>query len=148
MAPLASSQSTQLGMMGAVVPLSASPDPVRLQSPDGGEVAAGASVLRSTPRSYETLHQKSHGFGTLLKAAVEFPHVDFLREGKMYAPRLERSLQGRRELALGRTFRVHLLALERKIDAHIPIDHPILCWLVEFVGDLASKYLVGVDRQD
>ena len=42
-------------------------------------------------------------------------------------------------------FRVHLLALERKIDAHIPIDHPILCWLVEFVGDLASKYLVSVD---
>ena len=40
---------------------------------------------------------------------------------------------------------MHLLALERKIDAHIPIDHTILCWLVEFVGDLASKYLVGVE---
>ena len=42
-------------------------------------------------------------------------------------------------------FRVRLLALERNIDAHIPIDHSILCWLVEFVGDLVSKYLIGVD---
>ena len=42
-------------------------------------------------------------------------------------------------------FRVRLLALERNIDAHITINHSILWWLVEFVGDLASKYLVGVD---
>ena len=28
---------------------------------------------------------------------------------------------------------------------HIPIHHTILCWLVEFVGDLAPKYLAGVD---
>ena len=42
-------------------------------------------------------------------------------------------------------FRVHLLALEKKIDAHIPIEHPIISWLVEFIGDVVTKYFVGVD---
>ena len=42
-------------------------------------------------------------------------------------------------------FRVHLIALEKKIDGHIPIDHPIISWLAEFIGDVVSKYLVGMD---
>ena len=44
-------------------------------------------------------------------------------------------------------FRVHLIALEKKISSHIPIDHPILSWLVEFVGDILTKYLQGADGQ-
>ena len=42
-------------------------------------------------------------------------------------------------------FRVYLIALEKKISSHIPIDHPILSWLVEFVGDILTKYLQGAD---
>ena len=42
-------------------------------------------------------------------------------------------------------FRVHLIALEKKISSHIPIDHPILSWLVEFIGDILTKYLQGAD---
>jgi len=42
-------------------------------------------------------------------------------------------------------FRVHLLALDRKLGTQIPIDHPIVAWLVEFVGDVLTKYLVGLD---
>ena len=42
-------------------------------------------------------------------------------------------------------FRVHLLALDRKLGTEIPIDHPIVAWLVEFVGDVLTKYLVGLD---
>ena len=41
--------------------------------------------------------------------------------------------------------RVHLAALERKIGAKFPSDHPVLTWLVEHVGDVVSKYMVGVD---
>ena len=53
---------------------------------------------------------------------------------------------GKRGQDLPKHFRVRLLALQRKIDARIPINHPSLSWLVEFVGDVASKYLVGVVR--
>jgi hypothetical protein len=42
-------------------------------------------------------------------------------------------------------FRVHLLALDRKLGTQIPIDHPIVAWLVEFIGDILTKYLVGLD---
>ena len=42
-------------------------------------------------------------------------------------------------------FRVHLIALEKEISSHIPIDHPILSWLVEFVGENLTKYLQGAD---
>ncbi len=41
--------------------------------------------------------------------------------------------------------RVHLAALERRIDAKFPSDHPVLTWLVEHVSDVISKYMVGVD---
>jgi hypothetical protein len=41
--------------------------------------------------------------------------------------------------------RVHLAALERKIGARFPSNHPVLTWLVEHVGDVVSKYMVGVD---
>ena len=40
---------------------------------------------------------------------------------------------------------MHLIAREKKIDAHIPIEHPVIAWLVEFVGDVLTKYLVGLD---
>ena len=42
-------------------------------------------------------------------------------------------------------FRVHLIAQVKKISSHIPIDHPILSWLVEFVGDILTEYLQGAD---
>ena len=42
-------------------------------------------------------------------------------------------------------FRVRLIALEKKIDVHIPIDHPVTACLVEFVGDVLTKYMVGLD---
>ncbi len=41
--------------------------------------------------------------------------------------------------------RVHLMALETKIDARFPSDHPVLTWLVEHVTDVISKHMVGVD---
>jgi hypothetical protein len=41
--------------------------------------------------------------------------------------------------------RVHLAALERRIDAKFPANHPVLAWLVEHVADIVSKYMVGVD---
>jgi hypothetical protein len=41
--------------------------------------------------------------------------------------------------------RVHLAALERKIGAKFPANHPVLAWLVEHIGDVISKYMVGVD---
>ena len=41
--------------------------------------------------------------------------------------------------------RVHLAALERRIGAKFPTNHPVLTWLVEHVGDVISKYMVGVD---
>ena len=42
-------------------------------------------------------------------------------------------------------FRVHLLALERKVVGHVPIEHSIASWLVEFIGDVLTKYLIGID---
>jgi hypothetical protein len=41
--------------------------------------------------------------------------------------------------------RVHLAALERRIGARFPSTHPVLTWLVEHVGDIVSKYMMGVD---
>ncbi len=41
--------------------------------------------------------------------------------------------------------RVHLAALERRIGAKFPSKHPVLAWLVEHVGDIISKYMVGLD---
>jgi hypothetical protein len=41
--------------------------------------------------------------------------------------------------------RVHLAALERRIGARFPSNHPVLTWLVEHVADVISKYMVGVD---
>ncbi len=41
--------------------------------------------------------------------------------------------------------RVHLAALERKIGAKFPSEHPVLTWLVEHVSDIISKYMVGLD---
>lgn len=35
--------------------------------------------------------------------------------------------------------RVHLLALERKADMHLPTGHPLMKWLVEHVTDLTTK---------
>ena len=41
--------------------------------------------------------------------------------------------------------RVHLMALEAKINAKFPSGHPVLAWLVEHVTDVISKHMVGVD---
>ena len=41
--------------------------------------------------------------------------------------------------------RVHLMALERKIEGYIPSSHPIMAWLVEHVADVLTKYLQGSD---
>ena len=41
--------------------------------------------------------------------------------------------------------RVHLLALEKKIEGFIPSDHPVMSWLVECVSDVVTKYLQGND---
>ena len=41
--------------------------------------------------------------------------------------------------------RVHLLSLEAKLGVHIPVMHPIVLWMVEFVGDVVSKYMRGQD---
>jgi hypothetical protein len=40
---------------------------------------------------------------------------------------------------------VHLGALERKVGARFPSDHPVLAWLAEFVRDSCTKYLQGAD---
>jgi hypothetical protein len=42
--------------------------------------------------------------------------------------------------------RVHLASLEKKLKgAQIPSAHPILTWMVEYVGDILTKYLRGND---
>ena len=42
--------------------------------------------------------------------------------------------------------RVHLASLEKKLKgAKIPSSHPILTWMVEYVGDVLTKYLRGND---
>jgi hypothetical protein len=41
--------------------------------------------------------------------------------------------------------RVHLMALERKLDGYIPSAHPLMTWLVEHVSDLLTKCLQGSD---
>jgi hypothetical protein len=41
--------------------------------------------------------------------------------------------------------RVHLLALERRIGGRFPSTHPVLTWLVEYVGDVITKYMQGID---
>jgi hypothetical protein len=41
--------------------------------------------------------------------------------------------------------RVHLLALERKAQLHLPSHHPLMAWLVEHVADVITKYLQGKD---
>ena len=41
--------------------------------------------------------------------------------------------------------RVHLFALERKINSHVPTAHPLMKWLVEHVADVVTKYLQGAD---
>ena len=41
--------------------------------------------------------------------------------------------------------RVHLMALERKINGYIPSAHPLMTWLVECVADITTKYLQSSD---
>jgi len=41
--------------------------------------------------------------------------------------------------------RVHLLALERKLEGKVPTHHPIMTWLVEHVADVITKHLQGKD---
>ena len=41
--------------------------------------------------------------------------------------------------------RVHLLALEAKLNGFIPSSHPLMSWLLDFVGDCLSKNLTGSD---
>ena len=41
--------------------------------------------------------------------------------------------------------RVHLAALERKVEGYIPSEHPLMSWLVEHVADIITKYLRGND---
>ena len=41
--------------------------------------------------------------------------------------------------------RVHLIALEMKIEGQIPSHHPVGSWLVQHVASLVTKHLVGTD---
>jgi hypothetical protein len=41
--------------------------------------------------------------------------------------------------------RVHLASLEKKVAMHLPSAHPLMGWLVEYVGDITTKYLQGSD---
>ena len=54
------------------------------------------------------------------------------------------SVENAVKLAKG-LLRVHLSALEAKIDGHITSDHPIMAWMAEFVGDAVTKGLVAAD---
>ena len=58
--------------------------------------------------------------------------------------------QSNRSIETGvRTFkgvlRVHLFALERKINSHVSTAHPLMKWLVEHVADVVTKYFQGND---
>jgi len=71
--------------------------------------------------------------------------VGWIREAlRLSRSRTSMSRVGRVKIFKG-LFQVHVIALERKIDARVPIDHPVVAWLVEFVGDVLTKYMVGVD---
>ena len=39
--------------------------------------------------------------------------------------------------------RAHKSALEARINARVPVDHPIMKWLVEYVGILLTKYTIN-----
>jgi hypothetical protein len=41
--------------------------------------------------------------------------------------------------------RVHVIALERKLVATIPLGHAILTWMVDAVPDMITKHLRGQD---
>ena len=41
--------------------------------------------------------------------------------------------------------RVHLASLEKKVAMHLPSAHPLMGWLVEYVADIATKYLASSD---
>ena len=41
--------------------------------------------------------------------------------------------------------RVHLIALERKVDVHVPTAHPLMKWILELATDITAKYLMGSD---
>ena len=43
--------------------------------------------------------------------------------------------------------KVHLLALERKIEGYIPSAHPVMVRLVEHVADVVTKYLQSSDSK-
>eukprot|EP00969_Alexandrium_andersonii_P138916 6143427-Alexandrium_andersonii.AAC.1 len=38
-----------------------------------------------------------------------------------------------------------MLALQERIQGGIPVDHPVMPWLVEHAGELLTKHLVGHD---
>ena len=42
-------------------------------------------------------------------------------------------------------WRVHLHALEAKLEGYIPSDHPTMAWMAEYVGDCITKSLVAAD---
>ena len=41
--------------------------------------------------------------------------------------------------------RAMLLALERRLDAKIPVTHKVVTWLVEHAADILNKFAVGID---
>ena len=48
-------------------------------------------------------------------------------------------------LILKGLIRTHVLALEAKLGVTFPVDHPMVAWIVEAVGDMATKHLRGHD---
>jgi len=117
----------------------------------------GICLEESVDKAIEMIRGYGHRGGILVKADNE-PALKALREAVMERltdgaipvdpPARESESSGSVEngvkLFKG-MLRVLLVALERKIEGHIPSSHPLMAWLTEHVSDVVTKYLRGND---
>ena len=109
-------------------------------------------------RALEAIRGFGHRRGDILIKADNEPALEALREAVM-----EKTTEGALPVdppvkesessgSIGNVvklykgmLRVLLMALERKLEGHIPSAHPTMTWLAEHVSDVISKYLRGND---
>ena len=117
----------------------------------------GTIVDEAAEQATENVLRLGHR-GKLIVRADNEPALLALREEVMERlkktsipeapPPGESSSNGSIENAVGlfkAMLRVHVLALEAKIEGEIPTHHPVMAWLVKHTAECISKYMVGRD---